>query len=180
LEELSLVKIAKEGNRKAQEAIYTRYADRMYRLCYRYIRNQEDAEDVLILSFTKVLEKIKNFEWRGVGSLEAWIKQIVVNESLMWLRRRHNFHLTEVWNGQEEEPDIAAISELEAEDIYRMIGELPQGYRTVFNLSVIEGYSHQEIADLLNISVSTSRTQLFKAKAHLKSKLSKEGFNYGT
>jgi len=180
LEELSLVKVAKKGNRKAQETIYALYADRMYRLCYRYIRNQEDAEDILILSFTKVLEKIKEFEWRGEGSLEAWIRQIVVNESLMWLRRRHNFHLTEAWSGQEEEPDISAISELEAEDIYRMIGELPQGYRTVFNLSVIEGYSHQEIADLLKISISTSRTQLFKAKAHLKIRLTKEGFNYGT
>lgn len=180
LNELSLVKVAKTGDKKAQEAIYALYSDRMYRLCYRYIRNQEDAEDVLIRAFTKVLEKIKEFEWRGVGSLEAWVRQIVVNESLMWLRRRHNFHLTETWNGQEEDPDISVISELEAEDIYRMIGELPQGYRTVFNLSVIEGYSHQEIADLLKISVSTSRTQLFKAKAHLKIRLTKEGFNYGT
>ncbi len=180
MEELSLVSVAKTGNRKAQEAIYARYADRMYRLCYRYIRNQEDAEDILILAFTKVLEKIKEFDWRGEGSLEAWVRQIVVNEALMWLRRRHNFHLTESWNAQDEEPDISIISELEAEDIYRMIGELPEGYRTVFNLSVIEGYSHQEIAALLKISVSTSRTQLFKAKAHLKRRLTIEGFNYGT
>ena len=180
MNELSLVKVAKTGDKKAQEAIYALYADRMYRLCYRYIRNQEDAEDVLILAFTKVLEKIKEFEWRGEGSLEAWVRQVVVNESLMWLRRRHNFHLTETWSGQEVDPDISVLSELEAEDIYRMIGELPQGYRTVFNLSVIEGYSHQEIADLLKISISTSRTQLFKAKAHLKIRLTKEGFNYGT
>jgi RNA polymerase sigma factor (sigma-70 family) len=180
LKEYSLIKMAKEGNRKAQEAIYSLYADRMYRLCYRYIRNQEDVEDILILAFTKVLENSKPFEWRGEGSLEAWIRQIVINESLMWLRKRHNFHLTESWDTREDEPDLSIINELEAEDIYRMIGELPDGYRTVFNLSVIEGYSHQEIAAFLKISASTSRTQLFKAKALLKRRLTMGGFNYGT
>jgi RNA polymerase sigma-70 factor (ECF subfamily) len=180
LEESNLVKVAKTGDKKAQEVIYARYADRLYRICYRYIRNQEDAEDIMILAFTKTFEKIKEFEWRGEGSLEAWVRQIVVNESLMWLRRRHNFHLTETWDANEEEPDISIICELEAEDIYRMIGDLPEGYRTVFNLSVIEGYSHVEIADLLKISVGTSRSQLYKAKAYLKRRLTKEGFNYGT
>jgi RNA polymerase sigma factor (sigma-70 family) len=180
LEEANLLKIVKAGDRKGQELVYRQYADRMYRICYRYIRTKEDAEDVMILAFTKVLDKLKWFEWRGEGSLEAWVRQIVVNESLMWLRRRHNFHLTETISEQEEEPNLAEVSELEGQDIYRMISELPPGYRTVFNLSVIEGYSHPEVAGMLKISESTSRTQLFKAKALLKKQLTKGGFNYGT
>lgn len=104
----------------------------------------------------------------------------MINESLMWLRRRHNFHLTETLDETTPEPSMDQFSQLEAEDIYRFITELPTGYRTVFNLSVVEGYSHQEIAESLKITESTSRSQLFKAKALLKKLLTQEGFHYGT
>lgn len=110
----------------------------------------------------------------------GWIKKVMINESLMWLRRRHNFHLTESLDEHTPEPELKQFSEMEAEDIYRFISALPTGYRTVFNLSVIEGYSHQEIAESLSITESTSRTQLFKAKAMLKKMLTQEGFQYGT
>ena len=152
----------------------------MFRLTFRYIKSQIDAEDVVITSFTKVFKGIHTFKFKEEGSLEGWIRKVVVNESLMWLRRRHNFNLTESLDDAIPEPDLSQFSQLEAEDIYKMIANLPTGYRTVFNLNVVEGYSHEEIGALLSITQSTSRTQLFKAKALLKKMLTKEGFHYGT
>ena len=152
----------------------------MYRLSFRYIKSQVDTEDVLITSFTKIFKSIHTFQNQGPGSLEGWIRKIVVNESLMWLRRRHNFNLTEALDENLPEHDLSQFSQLEAEDICKMISNLPTGYRTIFNLSVVEGYNHQEIAKMLSIAESTSRTQLFKAKALLKKILTQEGFHYGT
>jgi RNA polymerase sigma factor (sigma-70 family) len=152
----------------------------MYRICLRYIKSQADAEDVLISAFTKVFRSMKSFSSQGEGSLEGWVRKIVINESLMWLRRRHNFNLTECLDETLPEPDLGQFCALDAEDIYKMISDLPMGYRTVFNLNVIEGFSHQEIATMLAITESTSRTQLFKAKAILKKILTREGYQYGT
>ena len=152
----------------------------MFRLTFRYIKSQVDAEDVVITSFTKVFKSIHTFRFQEEGSLEGWIRKVVVNDSLLWLRRRHNFNLTESLDDAIPEPDLSQFSQLEAEDIYKMIANLPTGYRTVFNLNVVEGYSHEEIGALLSITQSTSRTQLFKAKALLKKMLTKEGFHYGT
>jgi RNA polymerase sigma-70 factor (ECF subfamily) len=108
------------------------------------------------------------------------MRRVVVNEALMWLRRRHTFVALDRVDDIPEEADVSEVSRLEAEDIYNLITQLPVGYRTVFNLYVIEGYSHQEIAGMLDISESTSRTQLHKAKSSLKKILTQEGFNYGT
>jgi RNA polymerase sigma-70 factor (ECF subfamily) len=152
----------------------------MFRLASRYIPSTADSEDVLIMAFTKVYASIESFKDRGEGSLEGWIRKIVVNESLMWLRRRHNFNLTESIESDTDYVDLNDFSLLAPADIARFIAGLPNGYRTVFNLSVVEGYSHLEIADMLGISESTSRTQLFKAKTLLKKILTKEGFQYGT
>lgn len=152
----------------------------MFRVCFRYIKSQSDSEDVMIVAFTKIYRSIAGFTSEGEGSLKAWVKKIMINESLMWLRRRHNFHLMETLDESTPEPELEQFIQLEAEDIYKFITQLPIGYRTVFNLSVVEGYSHQEIALALSITESTSRTQLFKAKAMLKKMLTQEGFNYGT
>ncbi len=108
------------------------------------------------------------------------MKKVVINEALMWLRRRHSFALVDSVNELTEEESLETLSTLDAEDIYQMITQLPTGYRTVFNLYVVEGYAHQEIAAMLSITESTSRTQLFKAKALLKKMLTQEGFGYGT
>jgi len=134
----------------------------------------------MIVAFTKVYNHVNGFNYAGEGSFKGWIKKIMINESLMWLRRRHNFHLTESLDESTPAPTLEQFSNLEMEDIYRLITELPVGYRTVFNLCVVEGYDHQEIATLLDITESTSRSQLFKAKALLKKMLTKEGFHYGT
>ena len=165
---------------KAQEELYLRYADKMFRTAFRYIHSQADAEDVLVISFTKVFTKMQGFVYQGKNSLEAWIRKIVINESLMWLRQRHNFHLTKTIDAVMTEPDLSAFSKLDEEDIYQCITRLPTGYRTVFNLFIIEGYSHQEIASQLGISENTSRSQLFKAKALLRKMLQQDGLEYGT
>lgn len=160
--------------------LYMRFSDVMFRTALRYVRNNDDAEDIIIIAFSKVFKSIKSFNYSGKGCLEAWIRKIVVNESLMFLRKRYNFSLTESLDISIPEPDLTELGRLEAEDILEMINQLPTGYRTVFNLYVIEGYDHQEISMMLNISEGTSRSQLFKAKAILKKVLIKEGYNYGT
>lgn len=178
--EEDLVKKCQQGNGKAQEQLYKCYADRLYRLAYRYIRSDADAEDVLMTAFTKIFRGLTNFNYQGPGSTEGWMRRIVVNESLMWLRRRHNFNLIESLDASIPEPDLHAFSEQDAEDVYQLITQLPTGYRTVFNLFVVEGYNHAEIATMLEVSESTSRSQLFKAKALLKKMLTQEGYHYGT
>ena len=180
MQEIDLVRRCQQADRKAQEKLFDLHGDAMFRLCFRYLKSEVDSEDVVIMGFTKVFAHISKFAYGGDGSLNAWMKKIIINESLMWLRRRHNFHLTESLDESTPEPELGQFSQLEAEDIYQFITQLPTGYRTIFNLSVVEGYSHQEIAAALNITVSTSRTQLFKAKAQLKKMLTQEGFHYGT
>lgn len=180
MKEIELVRGCQKAKRSAQEELYRVYSDRMFRLCCRYIKTQADAEDVMIGAFNKIFERISSFHYEGEGSLEAWIRRIIVNESLMWLRRRHNFNMMETIDDTIPQIDLSEMSELHAEYIHKLITELPVGYRTVFNLSVIEGYSHQEIASMLGIDEGTSRSQLFKAKHILKNLLIKEGFYYGT
>jgi len=180
LQEHEIIRGCQKGKREAQEELFNLYSDRMFRLSCRYVKQGADAEDIVIRVFNKVFEHISGFKYEGAGSLEAWIRKIVVNESLMWLRKRHNFNMTESIEECAPQIDLALLSELEAQDIYKLIGQLPIGYRTVFNLFVIEGYSHEEIATMLNINEGTSRSQLYKAKSLLKKTLSKEGFQYGT
>jgi len=180
LNEALLVKQCQQGKRTAQETLFNRYSDRLFRLGYRYTKSHSDTEDILMMAFVKILSNIDKFTYQGEGSLEGWLRKIVVNEALMWLRKRHNFNLTESIDSAVPEPDLSSFEQLESEDIYQFITQLPPGYRTVFNLSVIEGYDHREIADLLQISENTSRSQLFKAKNLLRKMLVQEGFQYGT
>ncbi len=180
MQETELIKGCKKGDRRAQKELYELYSDRMFRLACRYVKIDVDAEDVLIMAFTKVYSGIGGFADQGPGSMGAWIRKVVVNESLMWLRRRHNFNLTESIEDHHAIVDLEDFSKLPSEDIQQFIAELPTGYRTVFNLSVIDGFNHAEIGRALKISESTSRTQLFKAKLLLKKMLTREGLYYGT
>lgn len=169
-----------KGDKKAQELLFEIYSDRMYRLSFRYVRSQPDAEDVMITSFSKIFRQISKFSYSGEGSLEGWIRKIVVNESLMLLRQRHNFMMSENIDLNFPEPDLSLLTSLEAEDILGMVSRLPTGYRTVFNLFVIDGFNHREIAAMLEITENTSRSQLYKAKSLLQKMLTREGFQYGT
>jgi len=180
LKEPEIIERCKKGDRKAQRELYDAYADRMYRVVLRYLKSNPDAEDVLQVAFTKIYAGIRDFEYREPGSAESWIRRIVVNEALMWLRKRHNFHMTESLEEIHEPVDLGAFSELPGEEITKLIGQLPPGYRTVFNLYVVEGYNHAEIGGMLGVTESTSRTQLYKAKSILRKILTQEGFQYGT
>lgn len=125
-----------------------------------------EAEDVLVIALTKVFEKIDQF--KNEGSFEGWIRRIVVNESLTWLRKNRSMYLETDLEKAEREPDYHQLSDrLEAEDLLKIIQQLPSGYQIVFNLYAIDGYSHKEIAEQLNISENTSKSQLSRARTHL-------------
>ncbi len=173
-----LINRCKEGNAVAQKRLYEQFADRMYRVCYRYVKDELHAEDALISGFLKVLQHLNQFDYRGEASLEAWIKRIMVNESLMLLRRNYNFNWVDENQAERVTSGLSPDANLNAEEIYAFILRLPVGYRTVFNLYVIEGYTHQEIAEQLNVSESTSKSQLSKAKAALRHLLVKHGITH--
>jgi len=170
-----LIQGCKKGSQSAQRDLYDRFSNKMLRICLRYVKNEFDAEDVIVKGFMKVFSHIGKFEYRGAGSLEGWIKRIMVNESLMFLRKKNNFNLVSSQEAAAVESEATADKKLAAEDIYALVMQLPTGYRTVFNLYAIEGYSHKEIGEMLEISENTSKSQLSKARSALKVLLSKNG-----
>ncbi len=178
--EQQLIEDCQNSKPKAQKELYALYADQMYWVSLRYMSNASEAEDVVVVAFTKVFKNINNYKIKGEGKLGAWIRQIVVNECLMLLRSRHNFHLLHNLDETVLYADLQPLAALHAADIMNLVAQLPIGYRTVFNLHVIEGFSHAEIAERLHIEESTSRSQLSKAKLQLKKILSKENNSYGT
>jgi RNA polymerase sigma factor (sigma-70 family) len=173
-----LLNRCREGDAGAQKRLYEQFANRMYRVCYRYMKDELHAEDALISGFMKVFQHLDQYDYRGEASLEAWIKRIMVNESLMLLRRNFNFNWVDESQADRLSSGLLADVGLNAEEIYALILLLPVGYRTVFNLYVIEGYAHQEIAEQLNITESTSKSQLSKARAALRQLLIKHGITY--
>ncbi len=163
------------GKRNAQHQLYMKYSSTMMAVCIRYSGNREEAEDILQEGFLKVFQKISTF--RKEGSLEGWIKRIIINHALNRFRKNRNipFHEdieeineTEILQNDEE---VNAPEPVPAETLLLMIQSLPQGYRLVFNMYVLEGYSHKEIAESLNITENTSKTQLLKARRLLRKKL---------
>lgn len=176
-----LAEWCRRGDRKSQKYLYETWANPMFRLLLRYLGNGQDADDALVTGFRKVFENIGSFSYKGKGSLEAWIRKVMVNEALMLIRSRRLFEdLPEDDNGQADW-SVEPGSELEAEDVYNLVKNLPVGYRTVFNLFVIEGYSHNEIAERLSISESTSKSQLNKARKRLQEQIikTKTGYEIG-
>jgi RNA polymerase sigma factor (sigma-70 family) len=175
-----LIKYCKKGDAKSQKKLFDIYSDRFFRLAVRYVKEASEAEDVVMLTFVKIFDALKKFTYQEPKSFESWMYKILVNEALMALRRRHNFFLTETLDSENPEHETEIFQEADIGYLYQLILELPDGYRTVFNLNVIEGYDHREIAALLGINENTSRSQLFKAKQLLKRKIDKEGLHYGT
>lgn len=168
------------GNSKAQEQLFLQYADSLLSLARRYLPNHEEAEDILMESFMRIYARMDQFEYRGEGSLKAWMARIVVNNALMHLRKSITFHLGHVVEESGETVGNEALASLQGEEIIAIVQQLPAGYRAIFNLYVIEGYDHEEISRMLGISESTSRSQLFKARTLLKQLLNKNGYQYGT
>lgn len=167
MNEEELIELCKRGESAGQEALYSQCANLMFRTCYRYLKEDTEAEDAMIKGFVKVFNNIEKFDYRGKGSLNGWIKRIMVNECLMELRKRKML-TSPIEESIQLEVDADVLHQLGAEHIYALITRLPNGYRTVFNMHVIEGFPHKEIADKLNISENTSKSQLSKAKAMLR------------
>ena len=168
--ETDLIAGCKKQNPRAQRIIYDRYAGNMLGLCRRYVHGDLEAEDVMIKGFMKVFSKIDLYE--GKGSFEGWMKRIMINEALSFIRKNKSMYLETDIEVAEREPDYDKIStELEAQDLLKMVDELPSGYRTIFNLYAIEGYAHKEIAELLGINENTSKSQLSRARMHLQKKI---------
>lgn len=164
--EEQLVKACQKADPKAQRRVYDKYASRMLSVCRRYFNDEYEAEEAMIEGFVKVFEKIGQFKLEG--SFEGWIRRIVVNECLMALRAKKQLGWQTSYDDVLEEPDPQLPeTSLEAADLMRLIESLPIGYRTVFNLYAIEGYSHEEIARTLQITESTSKSQLHRARALL-------------
>lgn len=170
LTEEELLDGCRKGKPSAQRKLYDRLASKMLGVCIRYIKEKEEAEHVLIGSMVKVFNKLDQF--KGDGSFEGWVRRIIVNDCLMYIRKNRNMSLQsdieEVFNN----PNLTVMEDrLNEEDLLKLINELPVGYRTVFNLYAIEGYSHAEIAKQLDISENTSKSQLSRARKWLQTKL---------
>jgi RNA polymerase sigma-70 factor (ECF subfamily) len=152
-----------QGNRKLQYELYQRFAPKMYGVCLRYAANAEEAEDILQEGFVKVYKKISSF--RSEGSFEGWIRRIFVNTAIEQFRRKTYLQpITEREEATVEGGHLSVLDDLAERDIIGLVQQLSPGYRTVFNMYVIEGYTHKEIADALNISEGTSKSQLSRAK----------------
>jgi RNA polymerase sigma factor (sigma-70 family) len=168
--EIELIEGCRRKNSHAQKNLYDRYSGKLYALCCRYIKEKAEAEDVFITSFTKILDRIDQF--KGEGSFEGWMKRILVNESLSYLRRNKNMYLEMDIEAADREPDYHKLeSQLQVEDLMKLVEALPSGYRIIFNMYAIDGYSHKEIADQLGISENTSKSQLSRARVVLQKNL---------
>ncbi|MBQ0735038.1 RNA polymerase sigma factor [Aquimarina celericrescens] len=170
--ETQLVKKAAKQHRDAQHQLYDQYAPKMLSVCRQYIRDIHFAEEVMLSGFLKVFLNLKNFKFEG--SFEGWIRRIMVNESISFLRKQKQIFFTEEITNYNEESWNNINTELELEQIQELIDSLPEGYRMVFVLYAVEGYKHSEIAKTLEISENTSKSQLFKARKMLQQKLKQQ------
>lgn len=175
MNEEQLIKKCLEKDTLAQKQLFEFYSRRMMGVCLRYAQDGEEAQDVLQMGFIKVFEKLDTFNQEG--SLEGWIRKIIVNTALDTIRKNKKFmndvEIDKV-DYQLENYTENAVESLSAQDLLKVIQEMPPGFRTVFNMYVIEGYSHKEIAEELNISVNTSKSQFSRARVYLQKILIEE------
>jgi RNA polymerase sigma-70 factor (ECF subfamily) len=177
-EEKDIIALAVDNNRHAQQKIYSKYSPKMLGICRQYIKDLQQAEDIMITAFMKVFTNLKNFEHKG--SFEGWIRRIMVNECISYIRVQKKvsfledeFYVEDTFNNIE--------SQFSVEDIQTLIDSLPDGYKMVFNLYAIEGFKHQEIAKMLGINEGTSKSQLSHARKMLKEQINKlKNYENGT
>lgn len=171
----AILKGCKKQKASAQKELYDMYRDILFGICRRYVKSEQDAEDVFIEGFFKIYKNITSF--KNEGSFEGWMKRIMINESLMFLRKRKHFHLSIEADNVQIKMEPVALHQLQYNDVIKLLDLLPTGYRTVFNLYIVEGYKHREIAELLGISINTSKSQLILAKKKLQG-IMKKKLNY--
>lgn len=168
-----LLKGCLNGKRSAQKALYEKYRVSLFGVCLRYANSRQEAEDMLQDGFIKIFGDL--YQYRPIGPLGGWMRRVVVNVALQHIRRRKKLFpvidMAQVADKYEAEEDI--FSEFGKKELVKMIQQLPAGYRAVFNMYVIEGYSHQEIAEQLKVNINTSKSQLSRAKAALRKMLEK-------
>ncbi|MEM0519164.1 MULTISPECIES: RNA polymerase sigma factor [Aequorivita] len=175
-----LISKSSNGDRRAQQKLFEHFAPKMLGVCRQYVKSNDLAEEVMLNGFFKMFSNLNNF--KNEGSFEGWVRRIMVNESITQLRKDKKLHFT-----SEAEIENSAVhstfieTELETDEIQKMIDSLPVGYKTVFVLYAIEGYKHSEIAEQLQISENTSKSQLFKARKMLQNMVKQQNnISYGT
>ncbi len=170
LKEKELIKACLAGDRKSQQLLFETYAPKMMTLCRRYARHHMEAQDIMQDGFIKMFQNLEKFQFEG--SFEGWLRRIMVNTALKKISKKSFTHerigLDETYEGSYS---ARIFENLSADDILSLVSELPEGYRIVFNMYAIEGYSHKEIGEKLEIGESTSRSQLVKARRMLQEKV---------
>ncbi len=168
--ETDLIKGCISGERKMQQRLYDLFASKMYGICLRYASNTEEAQDIMQEGFLKVFKKIGSY--RSEGSFEGWIRRIFINTAIEHFRKR--FYLQPITEREEDTIEgkyLSILDNLAERDVINLVQKLSPGYRTVFNLYIVEGYTHKEISEKLGISEGTSKSQLSRAKAILQEQL---------
>ncbi len=173
-----LIKEATQASAAAQKCLFDLWADKLLLVCQRYVKNPEDAEEILLDGFYKFFKHLGSFNYQGEAALYAWLKKIMVNECLMFLRKKNVFSIVADTAAIDMALQEDALANLTAAEIFNLVVQLPVGYRTVFNLHAIEGMEHREIAILLGIAEGTSKSQLRKAKTLLQKMLLQKGTDY--
>ncbi len=166
-----LIREAKGGSSAAQKYLFDNFSDKMLMVCRRYVKASGDAEELLLDGFLKFFKNLSSFNYQGDAALYGWLKKIMINECLMFLRKKNVFNIVTEAEAEDIALPAEALDNLSAAEIFELIVQLPVGYRTVFNLYVIEGMPHKEIADRLGIAEGTSKSQLSKAKVLLQKML---------
>ena len=173
--ELKTVKLCLKGDRNAQKALFDLLAPRMYPVCIRYTGDRETAQDILQDGFVTLFSKLDSY--KGEGSFDGWARRIFINTALMYLRKKDALKMSdELENARHLSSDLTdQIGNIGYKELMKLVMSLPPGFRTVFNMYVIEGYSHKEIAEILGISETTSRTQLSRARIWLQNRIRNNG-----
>lgn len=173
-----LLKEAKTGSAAAQKYLFDSCCKKMMLVCLRYLKNEQDAEEAMLDGFFKFFKNLQGFTYHGDAALHGWLKKIMVNECLMKLRKKNAFTIVTETAAEDIPLPDEALNNLTAKEILALIVQLPVGYRTVFNLYVMEGMEHKEIAALLGIAEGTSKSQLSKAKILLQKNLAQYARGY--
>lgn len=171
MDEKQLIKACINNDSKAQRMLYEKYDARFFAVCKRYFTDIQQAEDALVKGFLKIFQHLQNYSFEG--SFEGWMRRIMINECLMELRKNKIFHLNVDDYSSSISSNQEASQQIEEDDVMKLLDYLPEGCRLVFTLYVIEGYKHKEIAESLEITEGTSKSQLNLAKTKLKEMLSK-------
>lgn len=165
--EQNIINKLRKKDYKVQEYFYKTYAKSMFLTIYRYLNNEDDTAEVLNDGFYKVFTQLDKFKEGGLNELLSWTKRIMINESLQLLRKRKELTFVELSGNETKHITVDSVIDLEAEELFNLITKLPSKYRIAFNLFVVEGYNHQEISEMMNISESTSRSYVLRARLKL-------------